>query len=321
MDNVVESGGPHDAERVPAATGRAVIRDRRAVRTQRIAATLTVLVPTLATAYAIGLGWQYGVSLLDICLFFGFYLLTLVGVTVGFHRLLAHRAFTADRWVKLALIVLGTWSAQGPVLHWVSNHRRHHMSSDSEDDPHSPNLSGKGIWGRFKGLCYAHIGSMFAPEVTNYVRFGPDLLRDPDIVKLNRHYLLIVVLGLLLPAAIGAAVSQSLWGAWTGMLWGGFVRMFVVHHAIWSITSLAHTFGEKVFASDDESRNSAWLALLTGGEGWHNTHHAFPKAAIFSTSSRQIDIGGVVVWSLEKLGAVRGVHRVSPDGAKTKSLL
>jgi stearoyl-CoA desaturase (delta-9 desaturase) len=303
-----------------AASSKTVILNGRIAGVQQLSALLTVVVPTLATAYAVALAFKNGLSLLDFLLFLGFYLITLIGITVGFHRLLAHRAFTANRWVKIALAVSGTWAAQGPVLHWVSNHRRHHMSSDLDGDPHSPNLSGSGPLGRLSGLFHAHIGSMFVREVTNYVRFGPDLLRDRDLVKINKRYWWIVASGLLLPAAIGGIISQSLEGAWTAMLWGGFVRMFVVHHAIWSITSIAHTFGKKVFRSDDESRNSALLAVLTGGEGWHNTHHAFPKAAIFSTSIREVDVGGVVVWLLEKARLVRGVHRLTSDGIKAKSL-
>jgi stearoyl-CoA desaturase (delta-9 desaturase) len=194
------------------------------------------------------------------------------------------------------------------------------MSSDQDGDPHSPNLSGTGNWSRLKGLFHAHIGSMFADEVTNYARFGPDLLRDPDVVWINKHYLAVMAAGLALPAAIGGIFIQSLEAAWTALLWGGFVRMFVVHHAIWSITSIAHTFGVKAFRSDDESRNSYLLALVTGGEGWHNTHHAFPKAAIFTNSYRHVDIGGIVVWGLEKLGMASGVHRIALDGSKAKSL-
>lgn len=300
--------------------GSAVVYNAYLVRTQKLYASVTVVVPTLLTAYALVLAVRDGVSGLDIGLFLVFYFLTLMGITVGFHRMLAHRAFVPSRWVNVAFTIFGTWSAQAPVLHWVSNHRRHHTTSDRAGDPHSPHLSGSGFLGRLKGFYHAHIGSMFANEVTNYATFGPDLMRNGDIIWINKHYLAIVVSGLLLPAAIGGIATQSLWGAWTALLWGGFVRMFVVHHAIWSITSVAHTLGGRVFKSDDHSRNSMWLALLTGGEGWHNTHHAFPNSAVFATRPWQIDIGGIVVWSLEKLGAISNVRRVTPERMKAKAL-
>lgn len=317
---MIQSTSEMEMQEAGAPPGNMVVHNKDVVRTQKVYATITVVVPTLMTIYALVVGFTYGVSFLDVFLFFLFYFLTLMGITVGFHRMLAHRAFVPDRWVKIAFAVFGTWTAQAPVLHWVSNHRRHHMLSDRIGDPHSPHLCGTSFMQRLKGLFHAHIGSMFVNEVTNYVTFAPDLLRDRDLVKINTHYLPIAASGLLLPAAIGGLATQSLWGAWTGLLWGGFVRMFVVHHAIWSITSLAHTLGSKVFESEDQSRNSGWLALLTGGEGWHNTHHAFPRSAIFATSPRQIDIGGAVIWSLEKIGAVRDVRRVTFDDARMKAL-
>ena len=304
----------------PLGRGKAVIVDRRLGRMQKIAVGLTVVVPAAATADALFLAIRDGVSWLDVALFVVFYLATLIGITVGFHRLLTHQTFTTGRWTKLALAIFGTWGAQGPVLQWVSTHRRHHVTSDREGDPHSPNLSGPGTWGRMKGFLYAHFGSGFTDEVTNYSRFAPDILRDPDMMRVSQYYIPLVFAGLALPAAIGGLVTHSLAGAWTALLWGGFVRMFVVHHAIMSITSFAHVFGVKKFRSADESRNSYWLALLTGGEGWHNTHHAFPKAAILTTSYWQLDISGVVVWGLERLGLAWDVNRITPESMKAKSL-
>jgi stearoyl-CoA desaturase (delta-9 desaturase) len=305
----------------PLGPGKAVLLDRRLVRTQKRYAAMQVGIPALATGYALVLAVHEGVSSLNVTLFLVFYFVTLIGIGVGFHRLFSHRAFTAERWTKIALAVCGTWAAQGPVLHWVSIHRRHHMSTDRDGDPHSPQLSGAGAWDRLKGLVHAHVGAMFAAEVTNYARFAPDLLRDPDLVRINRSHLLIILAGLALPAAIGWLATQGLEGAWTALLWGGFVRMFAVHHAIWSVNSIGHMFGAKTFRSGDESRNSYLLALLTAGEGWHNTHHAFPKAAIVAASSRHIDICGMVVGGLEKIGLAKGVHRIPPESKKAKSLI
>jgi stearoyl-CoA desaturase (delta-9 desaturase) len=273
----------------PATLSREVVVNAHLVRTQKAYAWVTILVPTTAMLYAAIRAVSGLVTPGELVLFLVFYFVTLMGITVGFHRLVAHRGFRAGRAVKIAFAVLGTWAAQGPVLHWVSNHRRHHRHSDRVGDPHSPNLSGTGAWNRTKGIAHAHIGSMFADEVPNYAKFVPDLLRDHDIVWIHRHYISIVA---------------------SGLLWGGLVRIFVVHHAIWSITSIAHTFGVKRYDSRDGSRNSLLLALLTGGEGLHNTHHAHPRAAIFAASASQIDMGGMVVRILEAVGWAWDVHRV-----------
>ena len=302
----------------PLGRGKSVIVDPRLGRMQKIAVGLTVAVPTAATAYALFLAIRDEVSRLDVLLFVVFYLATLTGVTVGFHRLLTHQAFTTGRSTRLVLAIFGTWAAQGPVLQWVSTHRRHHVTSDREGDPHSPNRSGPGTWGLVKGLLHAHFGSGFTNEVTNYSRFAPDLLRDPDMMRVSQYYIPLVLAGLALPAALGGLVTHTLTGAWTALLWGGFARMFVVHHAIMSITSVAHVFGIKKYRSADESRNSYWLALLNGGEGWHNTHHAFPKAAILTTSYWHLDISGVVVWGLEKLGLAWDVNRITPEAMRAK---
>lgn len=303
----------------PLGRGKAVIVDRGLGRMQKISVGVTVVLPAAATAYAVFHAARDGLSWLDLVLFVVFYFVTLVGITVGYHRLLTHQTFTTGRWTKLMLAIFATWGAQGPVLQWVSTHRRHHVTSDREGDPHSPNRSGPGAWGRLKGLIYAHIGSGFTDEVTNYSRFAPDILRDSDMIWASRYYLPLVAAGLALPAAIGALVTQSLEGTVTALLWGGFARMFVVHHAIMSITSIAHVFGVKTYRSGDESRNSLSLALLTGGEGWHNTHHAFPKAAILSTAYWQIDLGGFVVWGLEKLGLAWDVNRITPEAMNAKA--
>jgi stearoyl-CoA desaturase (delta-9 desaturase) len=282
------------------------------VRTQRTYAFFTVTIPTIACIFAVVLSVLGSVSPVDLMLFLTFYFFTLMGISVGFHRLFAHRSFKTGTLVAMLFAVFGTWAGQGPLVHWVSNHRRHHKFSDKPGDPHSPNLHGSGFWNKLKGCWHAHIGSMFACEVTNYAVYSPDILRNKPLMWINNHYLTILMSGLLLPAVIGGLVSWDLNGAATGLLWGGLVRMFVVHHAIWSITSVAHVFGNKANPSDDESRNSFVLAMLTGGEGWHNNHHAFPSAAIMSRTWWRVDLGGLVIGTLEKSGLAWDVRRLPP---------
>jgi stearoyl-CoA desaturase (delta-9 desaturase) len=248
------------------------------------------------------------------------YFLTLMGITVGFHRYLAHRSFKTSTTGRFILAVLGSMAAQGPVLHWVSNHRRHHRHSDQSGDPHSPNLHGSGFMARVKGFAHAHIGSMFAHEVTNFLMYSPDLVRDQMLMFVNRSYLWWVTFGIAFPAVVCGLISRSWIGFVTGLLWGGMVRMLLVHHAIWSITSLAHMFGAKRYAAKDESRNSFLLALVTGGEGWHNHHHAFPSAALFTDRLWKIDIGGIVIRLLHTCGLVWELHPVTSEMKTAKAL-
>lgn len=290
-----------------------IVRATTLVQRQRQYALVTVLVPTLAMAFAVAQVIFIGVSMTDVIVCLVMYFLTLMGITVGFHRYLAHRSFKTSTTGRFALAVLGSMAAQGPALHWVSNHRRHHRHSDQPGDPHSPNLHGAGFIARVRGFGHAHIGSMFAHEVTNFILYSPDLVRDRTVMFVNRTYLLWVTLGIAGPAILCGLISQSWIGLLTGFLWGGMVRMFLVHHAIWSITSLAHMFGDRRYGSKDESRNSPLLALFTGGEGWHNDHHAFPSSALFTDRLWRIDIGGLVIRVLHACKLVWDIHPVTPE--------
>jgi len=297
-----------------------IIRAARPVKRQRQYAFLTVITPSVAFVFAIAQIFFVGVSTLDITVCLVMYFLTLMGITVGFHRYLAHRSFKTSTTGRFALAILGSMAAQGPVLHWVSNHRRHHRHSDQPGDPHSPNLHGSNLIARLKGFFHAHIGSMFAHEVTNFVIYSPDLVRDRVLMFVNRTYIWWVTLGIALPAIVCGLVTRSWIGLLTGFLWGGMVRMVLVHHAIWSITSLAHMFGVKRYNSRDQSRNSLLLALVTGGEGWHNHHHAFPSSALFTEGLWKIDIGGMVIRFLRVCGLVWDLHSVTPEMKTAKVL-
>jgi stearoyl-CoA desaturase (delta-9 desaturase) len=295
------------------------VREGKLVKHQRRYAWATIVIPTAGMSIAVAQAIFVGVSIRDLSMCLVMYFLTLMGITVGFHRHLAHRSFKASAPVRLALAVLGSMATQGPVLHWVSNHRRHHKHSDQPGDPHSPNLYGEGVGARVRGFCHAHIGSMFAPEVTNFMIYSPDLVRDRALMFVNRTYVWWVAFGVIAPAVICGLLSMSWEGVLTGFLWGGLVRMFLVHHAIWSITSVAHMFGSKPYESRDESRNSLPLALVTGGEGWHNNHHAFPSSALFTDRVWRIDIGGIVIRILRAFGLVWDIHSVTPEMKAVKA--
>jgi len=279
-------------------------------RMQRRAALVTVLVPTIGTAVALCSIPRLGVRGVDLALLLSLHLLTMLGITVGYHRLLAHRAFRVGAVPRAVLSMLGAMAAQGPPIHWVSNHRRHHQFSDEAGDIHSPHTPEKG----HKGFLHAHLGWMFTADSTNPARYSRDLLRDPIVRTVNRLYPLCIALGLLLPAALGFFVGRGgLLGAGQGLLWGGLVRIFTVHHATWSINSITHLFGRRTYATPDHSTNAAWLALPSAGESWHNAHHAFPNSARFGLRWWQVDLGWWLIGALRATGLASEVRVPSPE--------
>jgi len=267
-----------------------------------------VVVPLLALAAAVPLAWGWGVSWLDIGLLVGFYFLSGLGVTVGFHRFFTHGAFKAGRAMRIALATAGSLSFQGPVITWVADHRRHHAFADKEGDPHSPWLFGKSVAALSKGLVHAHLGWLFKRDQTNADRFAPDLVADPDIRRISHVFPALAVASLLAPAVLGGLISMSWWGALTGLFWGGLVRIAVLHHVTWSINSICHMMGNRPFATRDHSVNVWPLAILSMGESWHNLHHADPTSARHGVGRGQLDMSARLIWIFEKFGWVRDVR-------------
>jgi stearoyl-CoA desaturase (Delta-9 desaturase) len=280
-------------------------------RQQRLHAAAVLILP--AGAAAVG-GWellQGTVERWELALLAASYVVTMIGMTVGFHRMLSHRAFESPNLVRAVLAILGSMTAQGPPIYWVSNHRRHHRFSDAVGDPHSPHCQEEHQLGRWSGLWHAHIGWTFTHAMSSSTVFCRDLLRDRTIGWVNRHYRKWVLLGLALPAAIGALIEGSPQGAWHGLVWGGGIRLFASYHSTSAINSVAHVFGYRTFDTGDTSRNNFWLGLITLGETWHNNHHAAPGSAIFGFSWWETDIGGMVIVGLERLGLAWHVRRPS----------
>jgi stearoyl-CoA desaturase (delta-9 desaturase) len=231
------------------------------------------------------------------------WLLTGLGLTVGYHRLFTHRAFSTGVVMSCIFIVMGSMAGRGPMLSWVAMHRRHHELSDHEGDLHSPNLHGTTVLGRLRGFLHAHLIWMIEHDYPNVAHYVPDLMGERTLVAVNRYYNMWVLLGLLAPAVIGGLATGSVWGAVGGFLWGGIVRMFVVEQSMSAINSLSHTFGTRPFLTrDDNSRNLAVIALLAWGEGWHNNHHAFPYSAAFGLRWFEFDPGFLLIRLLKALG-------------------
>jgi len=265
----------------------------RSLTIRKIVMLVVVVLPFLATLLAIELLWQSAVNWTDLALLIAFNVIGGLGVTVGFHRMLTHRSFQPHPIVKFIFLVFGSMAVEGPALQWAAIHIKHHAHSDRDGDPHSP----------VEGFWHAHMGWMFKSTDADPNTYCRNLVRDPMVVFVSRTFLLWVILSLAIPFAIGG---------WTGLLWGGLVRIFFTHHITWSVNSVCHTFGKREFETRDQSRNEWIVGLLGLGEGWHNNHHAFPRSAFHGLHWWQFDLSGYVIWTLERVGLVRDVYRVSP---------
>ncbi|MGO9976925.1 MAG: acyl-CoA desaturase [Solirubrobacteraceae bacterium] len=292
-------------------------------RAHKIVNLIGVVAPPLGLVVAIVLLWHRAVGPLALALLIGSYLLTGLGVTLGFHRLFTHRAFQTSKPVRVVLAIFGSMAVEGSVITWVADHRKHHAFTDKEGDPHSPHLSGPGWRGAVKGLWHAHVGWLFETVGSaDRQRFVPDLLKERAMRVVDRLFLLWVLLGFAIPFALGWIIGGDLGTALTALLWGGFVRVFLLHHVTWSINSVCHFFGTRRFAIDDESTNVWWLAPFTMGEAWHHNHHAFPTSAFHGLArwEKLADPTGLLIVFLEKIGVVWNVVRVSPERLRSKTL-
>ena len=268
----------------------------------RVVTLLGVVLPFLGLAAAVVFLWGWGFSWLHLGLLAGMYLLTAVGVTVGYHRLFTHRSFETTRPVKLLLAVLGSMAVEGPLLKWVAMHRRHHQHSDGADDPHSPHHHGEGLRGLIAGAWHAHAGWLFDRDPENLSRYVGDLQSDSLLRRVSRTWTLWSALGLALPAVLGGLIAWSWTGVLLGFIWGGLTRVFLVHHVTWSINSVCHLWGTRPFRSRDESRNNALGGGLGRGEGGHNHHHAFPTSARHGLRWWEFDASYLIIRALEWVG-------------------
>src|SRR3954470_1701126 len=269
-----------------------------------------VLLPFAGFILAIVLLWDEWVDWTSLAVMLAMYVLTCLGVTLGFHRLLTHRSFQTYKGVQYTVAALGSMAVQGPVMSWVADHRKHHAHTDQEGDPHSPHSHGGGI----KGLWYAHMGWLFDRSgQAEHARYARDLYEDPGMRFIHRAFPLLVLIGLAIPFAIGYAVDGTLGGALTAAVWGGAVRVFMLHHVTWSINSVCHFFGRRRFDVDDHSTNVFWLAPLSFGESWHHNHHAFPRSAMHGLRWWEVDPTAWLIRAMKRARLAWNVVEISPE--------
>jgi stearoyl-CoA desaturase (delta-9 desaturase) len=288
-------------------------------RYQQISQLVGVALPFLGLPAAIWLLWGHGVSAADLAIMVSLYTVTGLGIGVGYHRLLTHRAFQTKPGLRYMWAILGSLALEGSVLPWVAHHRKHHAFTDVEGDPHSPHGHGTGLRGALVGLGHAHLGwVLFGARQDDRDRYLGDLRKDRGMVLISDLFPLFAVLTFVLPGAIGLLASGSWWGALSGFVWGGLVRVFFLHHVTFSINSICHFTGRRRFDTDDESRNVFWLAIPSFGESWHHNHHAFPTSARHGLGHLEVDLAGLVIRAMERLGLAWNVVRVSPQQQRAK---
>jgi stearoyl-CoA desaturase (delta-9 desaturase) len=267
------------------------LRQRLEPAIEKFLVLFVVIVPLLGTLYAIILLWQRLVSWRDIAIMVGMYFFTALGITVGYHRMLTHRSFEAHPIIRFLFLMFGSMAMEGPALAWASVHIQHHANTDEEDDPHSP----------LHGFLHAHLGWFVNGFKANPDVYGRWLKKDKLVVFMSNTFLLWAVLTFVIPFLLGG---------WTGLLWGGLVRVFLTTHVTWSVNSICHTFGKRMFETKDQSYNNWVVGLLAFGEGWHNNHHAFPRSAFHGMRWYQFDLSSYVIMAMEKLGWAWNVQRV-----------
>ncbi len=316
---VLESDSSIDCGEAPE-SATAATTDSPLTRTQmHLAMLAAVTLPPLGVMWAMYLLWGGWFDWSGLVALVVMYIATGLGVTIGYHRLFAHKAFVTTTPISVFLMILGGMSAQGPLIWWVGTHRRHHRHSDQEEDPHSPHAHrARGVIGWTKGFLHAHVGWLFTSTRESNHQYVPDLLGNPTIMRINRLFPLWVAAGLVLPGIVCGLVTMTWTGAALGVLWGGLIRMFLLHHSTWSINSVCHVWGWRDYRSDDHSRNNPVMGILSFGEGWHNNHHAFPTSARHGLKWWQLDVSWLVIRSLQACGLATHVRLPTESRMKAR---
>ena len=267
--------------------------------------------------------WGQLITWRDVVILVVGYLVTCLGISIGFHRLFTHRSYETYRPIRYSLAVCGSMAVQGPVIRWVSDHRKHHNFADREGDPHSPHAGfGTGVRGKVAGLWHAHVGWLFRNAGrAEWTKYAKDLLADRGMVLISRTFGLWVALSLALPFAAGWVWGGTLGAAFQALFWGGLIRIFLLHHITWSVNSVCHFVGSRRFRVKDESRNVWWLSWISLGESWHHNHHAFPSSAFHGLRPWELDLGGLTIRLMRRLGLAWKVMEPPKDLQRRRELV
>lgn len=279
----------------------------------RLLTAVIVVGPGIVLGIFVPMLWGTLINLRDVIIGAVLYLVTGHGISIGFHRLFAHRSFTPNRVLKVVLAGAGSMAVEGSVIGWVAAHRRHHRFSDRPGDPHSPHGYGSGWRAQLRGLLHAHVGWLFAADPTSEERFAPDLVADPDLVRMSRLWPVFAIGSLVLPFGLGWLLSGSALGGLTTFLWAGVGRMVLLHHVTWSVNSVCHMVGDRPFRTRDRSANVALLGPLSMGESFHNFHHAAPASARHGALRHQFDSSALLIGAFERFGWAGAVKWPEPD--------
>jgi stearoyl-CoA desaturase (delta-9 desaturase) len=277
-----------------------------------------VLIPFIGVVVAVVLLWGTAFNWIYLGIFGLMYFLTSIGITIGYHRLFTHRSFKTYKPVVAILAALGSMAVEGPVLQWVADHRRHHQHSDEDGDPHSPHLHGTGIWHAIQGMWHSHMGWMLRPHLQGSMRYIGDLRKDKLVRRMSKQFPMWVLIGLVIPAVLGGLLTWSWMGILLGFIWGGLVRIFLVHHMTWSINSVCHIWGTTPFDTHDHSRNNVIMGVFAMGEGWHNNHHAFQSSARHGLRWWELDFSYMIIWVMSKIGLAYDIRVPTKDRITTK---
>jgi stearoyl-CoA desaturase (delta-9 desaturase) len=307
------------AEPASAATCKVILLGPKALRRERSLIAVSVGLPVLGTVLAPLMLPYAPLNLQLVLLLACLYSISVLGITVGYHRLFAHRSFETTGFVRFAFAVAGSLAVQGPVSYWVAAHRRHHQHADDDGDPHSPHRAGTGIKGRLVGLWYAHLGWVFARDRANPAHYARDIYSDSVVFQTVRYYFALQLANVGVPALAGFAVTGTLRGALAGFLWVGLVRIFLAQNAGYVVNSICHMMGSRPFSTTSQATNNLWLVLPTFGESLHNTHHAFPHTANNRLASWwELDLSWVLIRTLERVHLAWDVCVPSPAEINAK---
>jgi stearoyl-CoA desaturase (delta-9 desaturase) len=261
---------------------------------------------SIAAATVVGIplyGYYIGFTLFDWMLFLVMYMVTGMGITVGYHRLVAHQAFECPDWVKRCLLVAGGWALQNSALIWCADHIRHHARTDTDEDPYNVT---KGFW-------HSHCGWLFYDTPHRTAKYEVRLRRDPVILWQHRYYWAIVVSGLAIPFALGVVWHGGWMGGVSALLMGGLLRMFMVLNSTFTINSLCHMIGSQPHGTQDSSRDSWLISFVSFGEGYHNYHHTYARDYRNGPQWYNFDPSKWIIYTLSVVGLASNLRRLDPS--------